>query len=87
MMNLEKHYRFKASCSGGVLGAKVLFTNAKHKVKKKSFKSGIRENILGYGLPNDETFNKEFLNFGVIIPHGNENQDIRNSTRFYEYPK
>jgi hypothetical protein len=55
-----------------VLRARVLFTNAKHKLKKKSFKSGIRENVLGYGLPSDETFNKEFLNFGVIIPHGDE---------------
>jgi transposase len=51
-----------------VLRAKVLYTNAKHKVKKKSFKLGIRENFLGYGLPN----NDDFLNFGVIIPHGTE---------------
>jgi transposase len=62
-----------------VLRAKVLFTNAKHKVKKKSFKSGVRENILGYGLPNSdesnkctEPFKQEFFNFGVIIPHGAE---------------
>ena len=62
-----------------VLRAKVLFTNAKHKIKKKSFKSGIRENVLGYVLPNsDESnkstglFNQEFLNFGAIIPHGDE---------------
>ncbi len=32
-----------------VLRAKVLFTNAKHKIKKKSFKSGIQEDVLGYG--------------------------------------
>jgi transposase len=48
-----------------VLRAKALFTNAKHKVKSKSFKSGVREDTIGYGLPN----NDEFLNFGVIIPH------------------
>ena len=57
----------------------MLFINAKRKIKKESFKSGIRENILGYGLPNSdeithfgEPFNQEFLNFGVIIPHGDE---------------
>ncbi|MEQ1544912.1 transposase [Methyloglobulus sp.] len=62
-----------------VLRTKVLFTIAKHKLKKKSFKSGIRENILGHGLPNSdesnkctEPFKQEFLNFGVIIPHGAE---------------
>mgnify|MGYP001256871599 CR=1 FL=1 len=55
-----------------VLRAKVLDTNAKHKLKKKSFKSGIREDTLGYGLPTDETFNKEFLNIGVIIRHGDK---------------
>jgi transposase len=40
-----------------VLKAKVLFTNAKHKVKKKSFKSVIREEALGYGLPNSDEIN------------------------------
>jgi transposase len=62
-----------------VLRARTLFTNAKHKVKKKSFKSGVRENILGYGLPNSDEINKctepfkqEFLNYGAIIPHGAE---------------
>jgi transposase len=48
-----------------VLRAKTLFTNAKHKVKRKSFKSGVREDAIGYGLPNNE----EFLNYGAIIPH------------------
>lgn len=54
-------------------------TNAKHKVKKKSFKAGVRENTLGYGLPNShesnkgiEPFKQEFLNFGVLFPHGAE---------------
>ncbi|MEQ1560774.1 MAG: ISL3 family transposase [Methyloglobulus sp.] len=51
-----------------VLRAKTLFTNAKHKVKRKSFKSGVREDTIGYGLPNNE----EFLNYGLIIPHGDE---------------
>jgi transposase len=51
-----------------VLRAKTLFTNAKHKVERKSFKSGVREDAIYYGLPNDE----EFLNFGVIIPHDKE---------------
>lgn len=51
-----------------VLRARTLFTNAKHKVERKSFKSGVREDTAGYGLPNDE----EFLNFGVIIPHDKE---------------
>lgn len=52
-----------------VLRAKVLFTNAKHKIKKKSFKSGIQEDVLGYGLPK---IGDDFLNFGVIIPHDTE---------------
>jgi hypothetical protein len=51
-----------------VLRARTLFTNAKHKVKRKLFKSGIRDETIGYGLPNNE----EFLNYGVIIPHGHE---------------
>lgn len=62
-----------------VLRARTLFTNAKHKVKRKSFKAGVREDTIGYGLPNndeithfDEPFNQEFLNFGVIIPHAPE---------------
>ncbi len=56
-----------------VLRARTLFTNAKHKVKRKSFKSGVREDTVGYGLPNNEGF----LNYGVIIPHDNAN------TRFF----
>jgi hypothetical protein len=48
--------------------AGTLLTNAKHRVKGKSFKSGIREEAIGYGLPNNE----EFLNYGVIIQHGHE---------------
>ncbi|MEQ1557767.1 MAG: ISL3 family transposase [Methyloglobulus sp.] len=51
-----------------VLRARTLFTNAKHKVKRKSFKAGVREDTACYGLPNSE----EFLNFGVIIPHDHE---------------
>lgn len=51
-----------------VLRARVLFTNAKHKLKQRSFKSGVREPISQYGIPNQE----DFLNFGVIIPHDTE---------------
>ncbi len=62
-----------------VLRARTLFTNAKHKVKKKSFKSGIREETLGYGLPHmmKLTILVVYLirNFGAIIPHGIEKPD------------
>lgn len=64
----DRGYSFEA------LSAKRLFTNAKHKVKRNSFKAGIREDTIGYGLPNsdeishfDELFNQEFFNFGIII--------------------
>ncbi len=49
-----------------VLRARVLFIHAKHKVKRRSFKSGVREPLPQYGIPDQE----DFLNFGVIIPHG-----------------
>jgi hypothetical protein len=62
-----------------MLRARTLFTKAKHKIKKKSFKAGIREQTLGYGLPNNDEitsfgkpFNQEFFNFGVIVPRGAE---------------
>jgi hypothetical protein len=51
----------------------------KHKVKKKSFKPGVREDAIGYGLPNNE----EFLNYGVIIPHDTKNDSFRIPRHFY----
>jgi hypothetical protein len=82
------------SYSPYILRVRTLFANAKHKVRKQSFKSGVdkresrvsatvNEDKMNYGVPTEELF----INNGVIIPHAIKNELIGISTRQGEYTK
>lgn len=55
-----------------VLRARVLFVGAKHKIRPKSFKSGVADRFLGWAR-EDDLFGATFVNYGAEFLHEPDN--------------